>query len=355
MDNLFCTELSTSREREQQTGPKQQVVIPPLPLIEKKLSNFAPPPKRETKVRHPKIKNPIRNKKKELDPETKFIIAHPTKLPTTLNQIQVVEKQLKQLFEEYTSGEDYDNAAHIQRILNSLQQKKRLLMDRDECDLPCIQDENKKQELMLLVDNYINKWNKSLEQFMETTDQQARILFDNQQREMDEFDENIPQKLTVQFKKPSSQLLDMRRTEKRCAQQQRYNQAIKLKNQADVLEIKESQAQLRKMKAHYMNKRQTLSQKHDDQLKVFFEHAEQTRATMIAQRDKMIDGYMNRVKRIDENIENYCQQADISKEDIPEQLITKERMKKVKRAEKLPIPTCRPRTSFTKARQKLLL
>ena len=355
MENLFCTELPTSRETNKNSNQNQKINIPPLPLIEKKISNFAPPKhlikhKTQQKKIKPRQKSRLQKRKIELHPDTKYILAHPTKLPHSLAQLNIVEEQLKILLEEYTKSEDFENSAHVQRILNSLLQKKRQLQSQE---LPCIRDENKKQELLLLVDNYIDHFNKSYENFMDVTDKQAAMIFDSQQREIEEFDENIPRHLTVQFKKPSSELLDMRRTEHKYAQQQKYNQAIRLKNEADQLEFQEEQKQMLNMKAFYMNKRQNLRQKQDDQLKVFFEHAEATRTKMISMRDKMIDGYMNRVKRIDENIDAYCQQTSTKKENIPLQIISKERMKRVKKAEKFPIPPCRPGTSFTKARQKL--
>ena len=357
MDNVFPTELPTSRDVESQNMPRKSYVIPPLPLIEKKISNFAPPKQNQVKFKpknNPTAKTTkIRKhhgKKNDLHPETKFILAHPTQLPQTIQQIDIVEKQLKALFEKHAASNEFEEAGHVQRILNSLSQKKRALQANE---LPVIKDENKKQELILLVDNYIENWNKSLENFMDATDKQAALLFDTHQREIEEFDDNVPKKLTVQFKKPSSELLDMRRTEQKCALQHRYNKAIKLKNEADQLELKEGQNQMKKMKAYYFNKRQNLRQKQDDQMKIFFEHAEATRTKMIAMRDKMIDGYMNRMKLIDENIDNYCQQTSMKKEDIPEQFISKERMKRVKKAEKFPIPQCRPGTSFTNARRKL--
>ena len=358
MDTVFPTELPTSRDLEPQNSTKKHFVIPPLPLIEKKISNFAQP-KQNQPIKFKIKNNPTtkttklkkkHNKKNDLHPETKFILAHPTQLPQSIQQLEIVEKQLKELFDKHTKSNEYEEAAHVQRILNSLLQKKRALQTNE---LPCIKDENKKQELILLVDDYIDNWNKNLENFMDVTDKQAALLFDAHQREIEEFDDNVPKKLTLQFKKPSSELLDMRRTEHKCALQHRYNKAIKLKNEADQLEIKEGETQMKKMKAYYLNKRQNLRQKQDDQLKIFFEHAEATRTKMIAMRDKMIDGYMNRMRLIDENIDNYCQQTSMKKEDIPEQFISKERMMRVKKAEKFPIPKCRPGTSFTNARKKL--
>ena len=105
------------------------------------------------------------------------------------------------------------------------------------------------------------------------------------------------------------------------------------------------------MKEYYLNKKIGIVQRHYEQISVFFEHAEATRVKMIAMRDKIIGGYMNRMRLIDENIDDICQQTSFKKEEIPEQFISKNRMKKVVNAEKTPIPQCRPGTSFPFARK----
>ena len=141
--------------------------------------------------------------------------------------------------------------------------------------------------------------------------------------------------------------------EKSSAQIQDYKRAIDLQRQVSILEKEESKLQLERMKEHYMRKRSMLTNKHREQLAVFFEHAESTRVKIICMRNNMIDGYINRMNKLDDSINTLCRDVySIKREEIPQTPLTKERKAIVRRADKTPIPKCRPGTSFMKVRTK---
>lgn len=355
MSGLFFTELQSARELKQEPQHEESALpsIPPkIKLIPSKFQ-FNPGQPMALKKKAIVVKKATQKRKHvKLEKITEFVISHPTKLPSNVNDLTLIESQLVELLKDYTEFGEYENAAEIQRVLNSVKQKKNFVMKRDN-EQPCEREELKKQELSFLVQEYMNQWEKTLTKFMEITQQQATKIAENHQEELNAFDTCIPQELTSEFRKHSAALLEKRIIEKRTAQIQDFDKAISIQKEADKLEKEESKIQMEKMKEHFMNKRSLLTNKHREQMSVFFEHAEKTREKIIFMRNQMIRGYLNRMKQIEYNINNICKENYIDRDQIPKTAITNERKAIVKKADKTPIPKCRPGTSFIRARSKL--
>ena len=365
MSELFFTELHSARELNNNNVEEVNITkgndYKPLPLIPPRINimqsrfqfvtgqNIKQKKKTITIKRRPATRaQPVR-----LDKVTEFVIAYPTKIPNNLQEVEIVEKQLSDLYKYYSNGGDCDNASEIQRTLNSVKQKKQFLLKNDY-NSPCQKEEMKKQELQYLIDNYLDEWDKILQKFMTITEQQAQRIANNQQEELETFDDEIPQELTAEFRKFSPSLLDKRAMEKSSAQIQDYQRAIILQREVKRLEREESKIQMERMREHYMNKRMKLTQKHREQMAVFFEHAESTRIKIICMRNQMINGYINRMNKLDDNINTKCRDVyAIRREDIPTTALSKERKAVVRKADKTPIPKCRPGTSFMTVRAKL--
>jgi hypothetical protein len=237
--------------------------------------------------------------------------------------------------------EDYQDSGKIQRLLRAIERKLTLVgarqQDRDA-------QKSRFAETKALLSRILDDWNSQFDEFMATTEAELHHLQEQQANELAAFDAQVPEELTPQYRKRSSCLIELREKERALAMNQRFVAAQRLKERNDAAEEREGRAQFEKMQSDFLKRRERLVIKHDEQLRVFVDHAESGRRRLIKNRNQLIQGHIKRLSLIDQEFAN----PDELKGEVSEE--RKQVIEEVEAA--YPIPRMRG-ASFTTVRQRL--
>ncbi|OHT16958.1 hypothetical protein TRFO_41440 [Tritrichomonas foetus] len=200
----------------------------------------------------------------------------------------------------------------------------------------------------------MTQWNEKFDDFLETTETEYSSLISKHEQELNEFDQNAPEELTPQYRKRSVALLELRNKELALAKDKQFAAAQTLKNKNDQIENKEALRQFEKMQNDFLKKRERLISKQEEQIRVFMSHADSVRSNLLQSRANMLEGYLKRMNKLNNEIENMVENKKLKYDDIDTIILPIDRVMKIEETEtdSAPIPTLRQET-FTSIRQQI--
>lgn len=241
----------------------------------------------------------------------------------------------------------------MQKLLTQLNAKLKKEETKKNASSDVQQKVVKKKELEAIVERFLDDWNAQFSEFLDVTKAQAAAMKEQHQKEMAEFDATEPHDLLPQYRQRSTKLIQLREKERALAQNKRFVDAQQTKARADRIEASETRNQVQKMKEDWNAKREQVIAKQKQQMQVFFSHAEATRIRMMQQRDNLLNGYIERIERIDSNLTQMCEDGDASIDQITECKLSNRRKREVTDGEySYPIARMRPGRAFTSVRVK---
>lgn len=289
----------------------------------------------------------------KLSKMTKHVLLHPTDITNVLSELIIIEEELTALYKQMSEFNDCDKASEVHRVLNSVVQKRKWVQNKNPFYKDGVSAIAKRQELQSIVNSYLKEWNEAFSLLMDTIRDRIVNIDNQQKQELDDFDFSIPTELLPKFDRKSPFYLELRERENKFAHNQMYKQAYKVKIEADMIEARENEQSMINMQNYYLRKRDKLSMKHKEQLDAFLEHADQVRRKMLYVRDMTLQGYIKRMRMIDESLDKMEYEGTINREDLRNVKISQQRVTKVLNADKsFPIPRCRAASSFIAARIK---
>lgn len=320
----------------------------------KALPTLGPRSKTPTSLYTPPPKQSIRSQKRTVfDPIVFEVLNDSSALPSDERILKKLIRQLSILQQQHIESAEYYEAQHTQRTIQLATKKLEQVQTRSTNSADISSLMLKKQELESIVDNFLQDWNQQYNEFFETARNEARIMNEKHEKELEDYDETSPNELPPQYRKRSVSLIEMREKERMLALNKQFKSAHQMKVKADEAEIEEEQQQIQKMLDDFLKKRQKIIEKQEEQKSIYFTHADDTRERMLQQRDKLLEGYIKRIDLIQAEIEKYCEASNVKQNDIPSAQLSSKRAKTVCEGElSYPIPRMRPGTSFTKARKQ---
>jgi hypothetical protein len=283
---------------------------------------------------------------------TQAVLADPSDLPDSVEELKTVIRQITILQTRRLESADYYEAQQLERILLALKQKLAVQLDR-KTEIFATEQALKRNELQAIIDSFLNDWNHDFEEFMHATARKAAEIKNRQDEELALLDASAPVGLGAQYRQRSAALIDLREKEHALALNHRFVAAQQTKARADEMEAREIDHQIQKMYDDFENRRERLLSQQKRDLTVYFTHVEMTRAKMIDQRDRLVEGYRNRMAMIDGRLSRLCDSGAVSPDEVSQLKVDRKRVQQVVEGEhSYPIPRMRPGTSFTNARQQ---
>lgn len=273
-------------------------------------------------------------------------------MPDNIEDCRLIKSDLKKLRLYQVGQNDYDEALNTHKLLQKIDEKIFELDQFDDKSGQIRHSMTKHQEIEQVVASYLEEWDKAYEEFLKTTQNEIKNIEDAQSRELEEFDNNIPKGLSIEFRKASPRLLNLRSAEKRLAYSNQIEFAMQIHQRANRIEQQEADNQYRKQSQIIEARRERLIKKHEESMKHFLEHVNSMRIVMIQSRNKTVGGYLKRLNYIDKEINAFSEQYGINPEDVCPSRLDEQRAEFVIQEEmNNPISSFRAGKSFVTSRR----
>lgn len=323
-------------------------------LTSKKSNPYAP----EETPRFPKYDVPPHRRKTpepELSELTQDFIEDPNEnVPDNIEDCRLIKSDLKKLRTYQVDQDQYEKALETHQLIAIIDAK---IFELDQYDTTLSDlrhSVTKHQEIEQVVATYLAEWDKTYEEFIETMQNELKKIEDKNRAELEEFDKSIPRGLTIEFRKPSQRLLNLRSAEKRLAYSNQLPFALQLKQRADLIEQQEAERQYLKQVKIFEARRERLIKAQNDRINAFLEHIKSMRNVMIQARNKTVGGYLKRLNYIDKDIDEIAERTNIDVDAICKSSIDNDRAEFVKQEEMMnPIPLFQPGMAFAISRKKI--
>ena len=197
------------------------------------------------------------------------------------------------------------------------------------------------------VDEINAAWDETFEEFEDDVDIRMKNITDQQNKELEDFDQNIPTELPPKYQKHSSEYVTLRRREQMLLKNQKFVAANVVKQKADKLQQAELTDQHAKLQDDIARERNAIIDRHTKQYEAFATWLNSRRNYLVRQRDKEISGPMNRLihyTRLVEQIEKDGIQPTPALGYSVGKVSHKETMKAVRVATQTPLQKARPKT-----------
>ena len=205
----------------------------------------------------------------------------------------------------------------------------------------------KHQEIEQVVKLYLDDWETSFSEFLENAQLEANQIEEENLKELEEFDSQIPEDLTIEFRKPSKRLIDIRNAERRLALDNRLPMAMKLKKIGDQIEQVEAEEAFKRQKSLINERRRRLIKEQKERIKVFYAHINSVKLTLVQQRDKLIQGYLFRLNDLDKKLDKDADELKIKIENYCNSRVNEDRLEYVQNEELgIDIPRSRPSAGY---------
>ena len=288
----------------------------------------------------------------ELSPSTEAVLKDPTSLPQDTETLRIIVNELRTQRDHVGDTGNYQEAYRYQRALRSATRKLEY-EESHECEVSNMHGMvTRHQELESIVSNYQQEWDRNFEEFLKTTERDEAQLRARHAREIEDYDSTIPTGISRKYNKRSPRLLSLRTKEARLALTKQYIAADKMREQAEMEEIKESQNAMEKTNQEWLAQREKLLSAQEREFTAFLQHAESTRKIMVLTRDKRLSGYLKRMAALDKHITKFGQTRKVD-DDYDEELSNGRADFVVREEMNTPIPPFRSGTIFTTTRQRI--
>lgn len=266
---------------------------------------------------------------------------------TSIEDCRSIKSQLKKLLAYLIQERDYHQGLNVhQKIIQ---------LDAKIWELDHYTDElygmrhrmAKHQEIEQVVKLYLDDWETSFSEFLENAQLEANQIEEENLKELEEFDSQIPEDLTIEFRKPSKRLIDIRNAERRLALDNRLPMAMKLKKIGDQIEQVEAEEAFKKQKSLINERRRRLIKEQKERIKVFYAHINSVKLTLVQQRDKLIQGYLFRLNDLDKKLDKDADELKIKIENYCNSRVNEDRLEYVQNEELgIDIPRSRPSAGY---------
>lgn len=267
----------------------------------------------------------------KIDDFTQGILdGHRVEVEPTVEQLRSASTQLTLLERHLVENGKYLKAKKAQSVLDQvlLKLKKVHSSVSDKGDI----DEMlyRRNELLNLVGTYSEKWDKRIEEHRKLTLTRLKQMDEDHKKELNKFDENVPTELEPIFKRNSSAYIKMRLDEKHYAYSKNYDEAHKIKQKADKLEKEEEEMNHEKMNKHYKDKRKKLIENYERSVANYKDNSKIRLAELKASKSRVVDPIIERVKRLEKQIEYMRKKRGISPRGFNSNDISNDRLEKSK-------------------------
>jgi hypothetical protein len=211
---------------------------------------------------------------------------------------------------------DYVSAAKVHESICRINEKRAEIERIMTLIVPLRRSVTKHQEIETVVAALLKEWDAAYSDFIRAAQEEAERMEEENRRELEYFDDNIPEGLAVEFRKSSPTLLAMRSAERRLALIDRIPAARKMQLRADRVEGTEAQDAYRRQATLIVKRREDLVAAQEARKMNFFRHIQSVRLVQVKARDKAVEGYLARLKRLDKEIDHHAETFGASAEDV---------------------------------------
>ncbi|KAK8895626.1 hypothetical protein M9Y10_024096 [Tritrichomonas musculus] len=266
----------------------------------------------------------------------------------SIEDCRSIKAQLKKLRAYLIQEEDYNQAL--------IAHQKMIQLDGKIWELDHYTDElygmrhrmTRHQEIEQVVKIYLEDWESSYSEFLKCVQMEADQIEEENLKELEDFNSQIPEELEIGFRKPSKKLMDIRSAERRLALDNQIPIAIKLKKMGDQMEQVEAERAYEKQKRLINERRKRLIKAQKERIKVFYDHINSVKITLIQQRDKLIKGYLFRLHDLDKKLDKDSEELKVKIENYCNSRLNEERLEYVQKEELgTPTPRARPGVGYS--------
>lgn len=143
-------------------------------------------------------------------------------------------------------------------------------------------------------------WDRVLHDFKIEQEKQRQIMLEDHVREQEEYEEKWRDpSMMMPFSKPSAQLMELRRTQKRMALAKRFNEAKQIKERADQMQIAEGLAAEKRVMVAIQAGYDALIEKQKREVECFDEHERRTIAYIELERRKATEPIERQIQALE--------------------------------------------------------
>lgn len=212
------------------------------------------------------------------------------------DMLNEVVKRLTNLRIDANNNKKYQDAENYRILIANCNKAADIAGFSKQCVNTFTDYANKEADALTALEELDEKWNEEFRQFEEVIEEKKNQLKHQHTKELEDFDNNLPETLPGKYHKHSVEYILLRKKEASLARNQQYKEAQKIKRAADKLEKIEDAAQLEKLQEDLAFQRDNIILKHNRQLELFAQWVTERRNQMLIHRDKDMQG---RVKRLE--------------------------------------------------------
>jgi hypothetical protein len=298
-----------SNKSQRHSKPREFARIPHKildnPYVAKRLNLFPPRPARPPRCAFPSAQLATKAVEENLDEYTRELFSNPVtagESEATVEQLRASVTQLRQLERELIDRSRYLDAKRAVSALGKCQLTLKMRQQSEKAQMSMNELTSKKKDLEELIEQEQMEWDERIREHEVRTKEALEKLKSEQEKELKEFDEEVPTDLTPMFKRCSVAYLEMRVNEKNLALSRRFDDAEKLKRKADKLAVAERKANVERQGVCFEERRVRLQKRHELTVKTFLANAKAKKKDLSAARERAVEGHVGRIKLIDKEI-----------------------------------------------------
>jgi hypothetical protein len=200
----------------------------------------------------------------------------------------------------------------------------------------------KRNELLEFAQIVQSEWDQKIEAYKQQIEQHLQDMQAEHEKELQDFMNNVPRELPTLYKRNSVAYLELRAKERGLAFHRRYDEADAYQHSADVLFEQEKEMNYEKVDSIYREKLRRLRRHQKRELEIYQLSTESKMTEMINSREKQIRGAFDRARRLDMQIDRYCDNCGVKQAQIDMNYVDNNRVNLVisqERTRMLPIRT----------------
>lgn len=248
-------------------------------------------------------------------------------------------------------NEEYDKAKKIEEAQFYLREFLQNDFAQKKSEFARNAIETKIQTAQNELDIEKGEWDELLKSYKERQQNERLKLIEQHKEEQDKFSEKWAQQSTlIPYKKPSSQLLQLRKMQKNLALTKNFSEAKSIKQKADELQRIETIEAEKRIKQAIWIGHQTLLEKQKKELDCFDEHTQRTCDFILLKKQELIDPIMKLIKSLKTGYPCYYITEDTSESRSKSTLNSTASSQQSKT---LPKPKSKPIQATPRTKQKL--
>ncbi|EAX94090.1 hypothetical protein TVAG_195520 [Trichomonas vaginalis G3] len=284
------------KEEESQTNPKESPKEKPTVTISKQPLDPLPLDSNESSANENGEQNENKISEDDIQAAVDLIIDGANPEDFDQEVLNEVVKRLTSLRIDAKNNKRYQDAENYRQLIANCNKAADIAGFSKQC-VNTFQDyANKEADALTALEELDQKWNEEFRQFEEVIEEKKNQLKQQHTKELEDFDNNLPETLPGKYHKHSVEYILLRKKEASLARNQQYKEAQKVKRTADRLEKLEDAAQLEKLQEDLQFQRENIILKHNRQIELFAQWVTERRNQMLIHRDKDMQG---RVKRLE--------------------------------------------------------